>query len=70
MVSGDLPNYHGTKRHRMLHLSDRTGESCACLCATVCGVSADLQASMQALIFSVTLPTPGVGVKRCQYEML
>jgi len=55
MVSGDLPNYHGY-RARMLHLSDRTGESCACLCATVCGVSADLQASMQALIFSVTLP--------------
>ena len=34
---------------RMLRLSDRNGCSSCALCATICGVSADLQASLQAL---------------------
>ncbi|CAJ1407114.1 unnamed protein product [Effrenium voratum] len=42
-------------RSRKLHLHDRHGEESVCLCSTVCGVSADLQASLQALLFSVTL---------------
>ena len=42
-------------RSRMLRLHDRAGDECACFSATVSGVSADLQASLQALIFSVAL---------------
>ncbi|CAE7748294.1 unnamed protein product [Symbiodinium sp. CCMP2592] len=42
-------------RSRMIRLQDRLGDECACFSATVSGVSADLQASLQALIFSVAL---------------
>ena len=42
-------------RSRMIRLQDRAGEECACFSATISGVSADLQASLQALIFSVAL---------------